>query len=359
MNQSTAVSRDAVLDALLAMLPVMPMARPASPHGRTVAEMATEHMLLLRQERDQLVDALRAVDSAHALAAADAASLRRQIDEARLVAAAQTGPTDAARGLVWTAARRDLLRERFPQSRDDEALRQELNWLPGLLPVATVQALRSHAAKLGLRRDASIVHEMRAAGAADANARRLTLGGGRKPTWTAERDALLQKEYAAVASINALLVRLNALPGVAITGPKAIRERAKKLRLRLPEQVTMQRKRAGAARGNVQSRVKAQQQQAATRTQPLSAQQPRVVPQPAPVPNPEPAQPPTAEASAAIADAALSSKHERVRASIRKAMKRSHGSLSFESAIAISTQHSLPVREVMRLAGEVRNQEGT
>lgn len=351
MTESAEVSRDAVLDALLVMLPVMPMARPASPHGRTVAEMATEHMLLLRQERDQLVDALRAIDSAHALAAADAASLRSQIDEARLVSAAQEGPTDASRGLVWTAARRDLLRERFPQCRDDEALRQELNRLPGLLPVATMRALRSHAAKIGITRDRGIVHEMRTAGAAEANARRLAHNGGRPRTWTSERDERLRAEFGRVASIHEMRDRLNELPGTEIKTAKAVRERAKRLRLRLPIEVTLRRKRDGGVRGSAISRDKALVRPGASAT--LAATQPgEPVIETVALPEPEPER--TPEQSAAIADSALARKHKRVRQSLQAAMKRGKGSVTFEAAAAIAANHGLPAREVMRLVGELR-----
>lgn len=362
MSETSEVAREEVLDALLALLPVMPMARPADPYGRTVAEMATEHMLTLRQERDQLADALRAIDSAHALAARDAENLRRELDEARLVLFARGGVDENTRGLVWTAARRDMLSERFPTSRDDEALLQELNNLPGLLSINSVRALRSQASKMRLTRNADAVSAMRAAGATDANKRRLLCGGGRPWTWTPERDELLRKEFVSAIDINVLRLRLNELPGFPIASAKAVRERAKKLKLRLPIEVTLQRKRLGSIRGNMASRAMVKRPpakptapvNASSKPAPLPVRaQPVVAPEPAPEPLPVVLTP---EESAHVADTALAAKHQRVRDSIKSALKRGKGSISFEASSMIATKHNLPLREVMRLVGEVRSE---
>lgn len=263
-------------------------------------------------------------------------------------------PFGGAPVVTWTPARVAMLRERFPSCDDDAALLAALNALPGPLSIHSTKALCVQAAKLGLKRAPEIIRAMRSRGGRETNARRQSAIGGRQDrTWTPERQAALTQLWPTTSAPD-VLTRLNAMPGPPVASVKAVRERAKRLVLRLSPEALAARKLDGARKAGEIVRQRATVTEAAPAAVPLIFVSP---PAPEPEPKPEPAPERTPEEEAAIADAAVMTKQDRVKASIREAMARGGGGLKVESQSAIAVRHGLPLREVMRLTGEVRREQ--
>lgn len=261
-------------------------------------------------------------------------------------------PFGGAPVVTWTPDRVAMLRERFPTCSDDAALLAEINALPAALDVHSTKALCVQAAKLGLKRDPEIIRALRRRGGREANERRRSAGGGRRErTWTDQRDTALRDLWPTTSALE-VLVRLNALPGPPIATVKAVRQRAKQLRLRLSPEALAARKLAGARKGGETYRQRASAADAAPTATPLIFVSP-----PAVEPEAEPAPERTPEEQAAIADAAVMTKQEKVKASLRDAMEKARGDLKIEASSAIAARHGMPLREVMRLAGEVRREQ--
>jgi hypothetical protein len=248
---------------------------------------------------------------------------------------------------VWTPERVALLRERLPTCLDDEALLAALNALPAQLPVSSVGSMRKQAVKIGVQREGSVIKQLMQAGArkglSRANEERLKLLGEEpppdaKPTkartyaMTAERlEALPALWTDPSLTAGDIQARLNELPGLRITTSTVLYGWALKIGL------------------------------STFRRQPKD--EAPAAPEPPPAPpqtSPAPAEPEerTPEEQAAIADQALASKHDRAREKLRQLLADKPKDISMAAA-GIAAGMKLPLREVMRLMGEVRREGAT
>lgn len=239
----------------------------------------------------------------------------------------------------WSLARLDLLRAGYTTRPDPDGLRAEINALPG--PEISRMGMNAKAFTLGLKRPPELLRTIIAAGGTKGNALRRSKGGAHIKR-TPERIALVTAEWATCTDRAALLARVNALPGPALTGLKALRAMGRALGLKAPAATVQAAKAAGGRRG------RAKQMTAARAGRPVRttvAAWDVSVPRRefAEVPPPEPAEL-TAEQQAAMADAAMERRLERARDMLRR--KKDAG------MIAANTR--LPLREVFRLAGEMR-----
>jgi hypothetical protein len=256
-----------------------------------------------------------------------------------------------------------LLRELWPQAMPFREMMRQFN-ARASSPVKSDVRLRERAIRLGLPTQRHLA--MVAAGNAPASR------GMVKGVWTKERDELLTARYPREGVRLEVLEALNALPGPPIESPNAVKARAHRLNLRLDEQ-GMQRigaelaakARAGLAAKRAERRaaiatMRAEREPAAERDPPEApaAADPAEAP-PAPAPPPPPPPPPAVAAdptpaeSAAIADQALLSKHDRCRQKLRALLKEKPKDTTMACA-GIAAGMGLPLREVMRLLGEVR-----
>jgi hypothetical protein len=208
---------------------------------------------------------------------------------------------------VWTPERVAMLRERLPTCLDDAALFADLNALPAQLPVSTVGSMRKQAVKLGVQREGAVIKQLMQAGArkglSRANEERLRLINDPPPdapppkartyAMTAERlDALPALWTDPNLTAGDIMAKLNFLPGLRITNSTVLYGWAQKIGL------------------------------STHRPQPQDE---------APPPTPPtvlhalglPAEP-TPEEQAAIADAAVLSKHDRAKAKLRQALGLKH-----------------------------------
>jgi hypothetical protein len=254
-----------------------------------------------------------------------------------------------------------LLRELWPQAMPFREMMRQFNERASS-PVKSDVRLRERAIRLGLNTHRQ--QAMVAAGNAPAGR------GMVKGVWTPERDALLTERYPREGIRIEVLDALNALPGPPIESPNAVKARAHRLNLRLDEDGLKRigaelaaKARAGLAAKRAERRaaiaaVKAEREPEAEPEPPEPPAPPLAAPEPAPPLPPPPAEPaePTPEESAAIADAAVATKYDRVRASLRTALKEHRNSPPHMALAQIGSRHGLPLREVMRLLGEVRNE---
>lgn len=243
----------------------------------------------------------------------------------------------------WTPQRLALLRAGFPTRPDVDRLLAEINAQPG--PPVSRHAMSAKAHILGLKRDPAVRAEILRVSGAKANALRIEIGGAHIKR-TAARIALIRAEWPTCRDRAALLERVNALPGDPIASVKALQRAARALGLRMDEATALIAMSEGGRRARAQAvprvrraeppvprvrRVAQRRAAAASVTMPAHA-----------VAAPEPVQ--TLADQAAIADAAMERRIERAREMLRR--KRDAG------MIAANTR--LPLREVFRLAGEMR-----
>jgi hypothetical protein len=243
---------------------------------------------------------------------------------------------------VWTPERVALLRERLPTCLDDEALLADLNALPAQLPVSSVGSMRKQAVKIGVQREGAVIKQLMQAGArkglSRANEERLKLLGEEpppdaKPTkartyaMTAERlDALPALWTDPSLTASDIQARLNEMPGLRITNSTVLYGWAQKIGL--------------------------------STHRPQPKDEAPAAPEPPPAPpqtSPAPAEPEerTPEEQAAIADAAVMSKQDRAKDKLRQLLADKPKDISMAAA-GIAAGMRLPLREVMRLMGEVR-----
>jgi hypothetical protein len=248
---------------------------------------------------------------------------------------------------VWTPERVAMLRERLPTCLDDEALLAALNALPAQLPVSSVGSMRKQAVKIGVQREGSVIKQLMQAGArkglSRANEERLKLLGEEpppdaKPTkartyaMTAERlEALPALWTDPSLTAGDIQARLNELPGLRITTSTVLYGWAQKI---------------GLSTHRPQPKDEA----------PAAAEPPPAPPQTSPAPaEPEERTP---EEQAAIADAAVLSKQDRAKDKLRQLLADKPKDISMAAA-GIAAGMKLPLREVMRLLGEVRREGAT
>jgi hypothetical protein len=257
-----------------------------------------------------------------------------------------------------------LLRELWPQAIPFREMMRQFNERASS-PVKSDVRLRERAIRLGMPTQRHLA--MVAAGNAPAGR------GMVKGVWTKERDELLTARYPREGVRLEVLEALNALPGPPIESPNAVKARAHRLNLRLDEDGLKRigaelaaKARAGLAAKRAERRaaiaaVKAEREPEAEPEPPEPPAPPLAAPEPAPPLPPPPAEPaePTPEESAAIADAAVATKYDRVRASLRTALKEHRNSPPHMALAQIGSRHGLPLREVMRLLGEVRAEAAT
>lgn len=238
----------------------------------------------------------------------------------------------------WSLARLDLLRAGYTTRPDPDGLRAEINALPG--PEISRMGMSAKAFTLGLKRPPELLRTIIAAGGTKGNALRRSKGGAHIKR-TPERIALVTAEWATCTDRAALLARVNALPGPALTGLKALRAMGRALGLKAPAATVQAAKAAGGRRG----RAKQMAEPVVRRPRAIVASWDVSVPRRefAEVPPPEPAEL-TAEQQAAMADAAMERRLERARDMLRRK----------KDAAMIAANTRLPLREVFRLAGEMR-----
>jgi hypothetical protein len=278
---------------------------------------------------------------------------RRLVEDA---APRTTRPFGGSPVRTWTDERVAMLRERFPTSLDDAALLADLNALPAPEQINTVKGVAQKAGVLGIKRDAEMIRALRAKGGRTALALRKHIPRPPPPKWTAERLALITAEYPGCTDREGLLARVNALPGQPIVSVDSLRVWAKKMRISADAETQRVLRSEGGRIGGVLSGVVRRAAPSRLEFKWVSADDAahtRALVVDPPEPEPEPER--TPEEQAAIADAAIEAKHERVRNGLRNAMNRRGADLS-ASATALAVQNGLPLREAMRLLGEVRRE---
>lgn len=235
---------------------------------------------------------------------------------------------------TWTVERDALFRAELPDNTDPRALLARLNELPGD-PITSLTALQIYAHKKGLRRKPEAALAIQRAAGRAGNILRIRLAGGRIITvWTEDRDERLIEGRMRGEASDDTLAALNAMKGAQVTSLPALRARLKKLvrlrGLRLPE------RNPGPRPGTMPKSLPPSRKPAPPKPVVVEAPPPVEV-----VPRPE------------IADAKVLSKQEAVRASLRNALGRRGVDIS-DTAAALATRHSMPLREAFRLLGEVR-----
>lgn len=197
---------------------------------------------------------------------------------------------------------------------------------------------------MGIAREDATTRYLRAQGGIRSNAIREKNGGGPKIKRTPERTALLRAEWTDCTDREALLARLNALPGLPFASVETLREWARKMA------VPMWTKPVEPPPAPV---VVAPPPPPPPAPKPPKARKVRLTAPPmkpkdviAPLPAPEP--PPPArlreEVTAAMADAALAAKHDKARAMLKRKTE----------PFIVANHTRLPLREVFRLQAEVR-----
>lgn len=251
----------------------------------------------------------------------------------------------------WSEERLALLRERFPTCTDDAALLAELNALPGV-PISSVKAIGARAHLMKVNRDPEIIRALRAKGAAEAHAKQQAHRSSlHERKWTPERLAILRQEFPPCLDRTALLARINALPGDPIAGVESMRAKAVTLGLRATPDTERQLRSLSGKKGGRKPRAPAPERSAAA----APPMPPSLPPTPPPAPAPivaAPELPPEREAE--IADAALAQRHQRARDMLAKSLSEKGRKDEFALASIVAAHTKLPLREVMRLMGEVR-----
>ncbi len=233
------------------------------------------------------------------------------------------------RGEWRTPEREALMRAEYAAATDAAGFLARINALPGA-PCTEGSTLRVWARKLGLRKTpealAAIMRDTQSRGGKTMIARLLA---NRRPAlvWTPERRALLTERYPEEGAA-ALVGPLNELPGRPVSA-NSIRDQADRLRLRM----------------TFEARLRLRQESAAATHEAVRKRRPP--PPPQAVAEPEPvvlAEELTPEQQAAIADAAMARRQEKARAMLAKKA----------CPHAVASNARLPLREVFRIAGEMR-----
>lgn len=238
--------------------------------------------------------------------------------------------TRAIKGPLWTPERDALLRQLVAEGKFRSECVAPLAKLPGRsITKASQISARMH--RLGLcLSPASQVHAWRRGG-------QMRASKWGEPTWTAQRDALLREAYPTDEPLADLLVRLNRLPGRQIPTTKPINLRARALGLR------RYRRKADRTEAWLDQRRATRRQQAAIRRdRSAPAPAPIAAPAVAPAPSPGRLQP---ACSPDIADAALAARQAKARDQLAR---------PGAEPWAVANRTGLPLREVMRLQGELR-----
>lgn len=252
---------------------------------------------------------------------------------------------------TWTDARIDILRTRYRTEGLTAECFAAFNALPGP-QVRGAKSVHAAAKKYGIRIEPAVLRRIAAESAAKARATKLArlaerAGKSQASKWTRERIGLLAEEWPTCTDRAALMERLNALPGEPFAHVESVRQKAKELAiLATPETLRHLRAQGGRIAGAMKR---------APAAAPLPPEPTQVIEPPAPALEPEPAEP-TPEEAAAIADQATESRYDRVRESLRKALREHRGRPGIEVSSAIASRNGLPLREVLRLLGEVRQE---
>jgi len=203
---------------------------------------------------------------------------------------------DAMPALKWTVERNEMLIKMCAEHAPLEDIRIAVNQLPAFQPIESTSAIMRQARKLGLK--GFRVHKKVAA--KDTS----------KVIWTPERIKRLTELWKRLIPKRMIAERINELPGPKISGPEAIRHKARKLKL--PSR-----------------HIQAQQIQAMG----------------APfLPKPERAPPPVKILSPDDVDAKLLAKLEKIKVRLKKG----------DDEMEIANNMNIPLREVYRLKAEVR-----
>lgn len=235
----------------------------------------------------------------------------------------------------WTPERLALLRAGFPTRPDVDLLLAEINALPG--PKIERQGLNAKAHVLGMKRDPAVRAEILRTSGREGNAKRVMIGGALKKR-TPERVALIRAEWPRCLDREGLLARVNALPGQPIRSVKALKSTARALGLRMDDETAWLAMSAGGKRGRAMALPRVRRARA-PRVEAVAAEPVVEI-----VPQPEPRVEPTLAQQAAMADAAMERRLERARDMLRRK----------KDAAMIAANTRLPLREVFRLAGEMR-----
>jgi hypothetical protein len=210
----------------------------------------------------------------------------------------------------WNDARDAVVLEHWPAGTDSAEIMRLINAIAHEKPVTDLARLAERASKLGVARSAE--HH------AAVLAKRTAAMMAAKPTvWTEERLALLDAEYASAWDLGDLLVKVAALPG---PPPASVDSMAKIARAR------------GLSR-----RPPAPEADAAREAAP-----------PAPAPAPAEPEPPPAPVAPEISHTKLLERQEKARGLLRRGV---------EPAIVRMQCAPIELREVFRLAGEVRDEK--
>jgi hypothetical protein len=254
---------------------------------------------------------------------------------------------------TWSEARVAMLRAEAPTCTDLDALRDRLNALEGP-EIASTNAVRTQMTKLGVRRtDETLLAMARASGKAGGDASVKAAPTAPSEHRTPERMELLRTAWMDPAqTVPMIFAAINAKPGPKLSASQALYRWARDLGLLtqrpIPEEPVAQ---APAAPPPPPP------------PPPVVAPPPPAPPPPVPPRRAEPAtEEPSPEEQARIADAAVESRQARVRASLREALAEHKGQPSIMVLTAIGSRTGTPLREVMRLMGEVRTeaaQQGT
>lgn len=289
--------------------------------------------------------------------------------------------TKAARtgrpGSTWTADRVALLRADYPTCTDRPALLARINALPGD-QVPTVKAMMQRAAELRIRATMAAVRAIETEAGTRGGAASLARQPSTPSTMrTAERMAALPALWKDPnLSARMVMEALNKLPGDRINNSQVLykwagmaglpRQRPLLSESLRPAPADASRARTPSPRlagatalpGAAANGGPSQRPETPAMTDRPGAVLP-LAPQARPqrVEAPPPAAPsePTPEQQAAIADAAVASKQDRAKTQLRALLAEKPRDMSMRCA-GIAGTMGLPLREVMRLLGEVRNE---
>lgn len=252
----------------------------------------------------------------------------------------------------WTADRVALMRAEYATSTDATAFLDRLNAMPGK-PITSINAVSMMAYDLGLKKAADAMEAIQRKCGRIASERNLPRGAARTP----EREALVRAEYATATEAGAFLDKVNSLPGPPFATTGTLRQWAHDMGLRKDEAThrTIKRRAASAniakARAALRIYVRKEKPTPVPLVRKAAAPRPKAPPMrrgriaPPVIHEPAP-QPVTVEQSPEIADRAVERKHAMARRMLAKKI----------AADKVRATTGLPMREVFRLAGELRSE---
>lgn len=265
--------------------------------------------------------------------------------------------TGAFETTVWTPERLALLDADYPHCVDTAVLLAPFNSLAG--PPVTLCAVMARACKRNVRKTREVMSAIASARAkrTDQVAR---LTASRPSSRTPARLALMLAEYATAVDPVAFLAALNALPGVPMSGARAVQNWAWLLRLRKTPETAAAIRLRYAATASVKARQsperKAARIEAAAARAALMRQAAAIIKPARPemqrgrIPPPVIREPDTApvavEQSPELADRAVERKHDMARWMLAKKI----------AADKVRATTGLPLHVVFRIAGELRSE---